>query len=392
MIRLWILCCLLILSRPMVALAKMPPSHPKSTLGPPAWLVKQAKSMKFKACAKPLPQGMVCVPGGIYVRGSFRNAQHWWWRMRAESPRHYVILNTFYIDKFEVTQAQYRACLKAGFCKPSALNCKRRGWKRFCGPEQAFVSSTWWMARDYCKWAGKRLLSEAEWEAAARGPQGTTYPWGNQPPSCRVANYRMYPPNKSFPRPQSVMKFCPPPRYKNKKYVRIRRDEIWRVGLTVPNRLGIFDMAGNGYEWVNDFYDPDAYAGCSRKKSPECKRVNPRGPCQGKGKRCVLRKSKIWKWVRRRVRVWKTYRSGKRRRVWRRRWVRKQITLRRARQITYKWRILKGGSWWWYADRLRSAYRRGNRPSTGIHRLSIRCGSSSPKIKLPNTYVRFPQR
>lgn len=373
--------------------AQSPTSHAQD--GPPAWLVALAKKRTFKPCAKKLPKNMVCIPGGMYVRGSQRNAQHGWWRMRAESPRHYVILDTFYIDKYEVTHARYRACVKAGYCKPSVLNCARRRWKRFCAADAAFVSATWWMARDYCKWAGKRLLSEAEWEAAARGPKGTTYPWGNSPPTCAKANYRIAPVNKGYPRPQRVMKFCPSPAQKGKPYVRkedgvsfvrIGHDTMWKVGSTPPNPFGVYDMAGNGYEWVQDYYDPHAYAGCDGSDRKACDHINPRGPCDGKGNRCVVRRRTVWTWRRKRIRTWKTTKKGRRRRGTRRVWVRRKLRRKRPKRMVYKDRILKGGSWWWYPDRLRSAYRRGNRPTTGIHRLSIRCGSTSPNIQPLGTH------
>lgn len=380
-VRIALLCLLMVGLPSTVSWAAPQPAGDSS--GPPAWIVRLAKKRTFKPCVKPAPKGMVCIPGGIYVRGSNRNTQHWWWKMRAESPRHYVILDTFYIDKYEVTHKQYRACLKAGYCKPSVLNCKRRRWARFCRPNQAFVSSTFWMARDYCRWAGKRLLFEAEWEAAARGPKGTTYPWGNQEPACKYANYRLYPEDKSYPRPQSIMKFCPSPSKQKKgvKFVRIRRDEMWNVGSTPPNPFGIYDMAGNGYEWVQDYYDPHAYAGCDKPNSPTCQVVNPRGPCKGKGNVCRTKRRVVYNWTRRRVKVWKTYRSGKRRRVRRLRWFRKKIRMRRSRTVKFRNRILKGGSWWWPKDRLRSAFRRGNYTNTGIHRLSIRCGSSTTNIR-----------
>lgn len=343
----------------------------------PDWVVDLAKQRKFRPCVSPLPQGMVCIPGGIYVRGSNRNSQHYGIKMRAESPRHYVILDTFYVDRYEVTHAQYRACLRAGACKPSVLNCDLPRWKRFCGANKAFVSATWWMARDYCRWAGKRLLTEAEWEAAARGPHGTMYPWGNSPPDCKKANYRLFPDNQGYPRPQSVMKFCPPPQYAGQEFVRIRKDEIWKVGSTTPNPFGIYDMAGNGYEWVQDFYDPDAYAGCDRPNS-SCERINPKGPCAGKGDQCKQMERFFWRWKRIRVRSYSLERRRQTRRSYQWQWIRERVALRRPRSVVYRHRILKGGSWWWFADHLRSAFRRGNQPSTGIHRLSIRCGRSAP--------------
>jgi formylglycine-generating enzyme required for sulfatase activity len=78
--------------------------------GAPAFLINLAKKRTFAPCKTPPPK-MLCIPGGIYVRGSQRNAQHANWKMRAESPRHYVILDTYYIDKYEVTHADFQKCL-----------------------------------------------------------------------------------------------------------------------------------------------------------------------------------------------------------------------------------------------------------------------------------------
>jgi formylglycine-generating enzyme required for sulfatase activity len=355
--------------------------------GAPAFLINLAKKRTFAPCKTPPPK-MLCIPGGIYVRGSQRNAQHANWKMRAESPRHYVILDTYYIDKYEVTHADFQKCLKAGRCKPSAFRLHPKHWRypRFGTPTRPFVSATFYHARDYCRFAGKRLLTEAEWEAAARGPKGYTYPWGNSPPSCKKANYRVQPPRYSYP-PKKTMRWCPHPTSKSKKLRRARQDQTWEVGMT-PAYRGIYDMAGNGYEWVNDVYDPHAYAGCDKPNSPDCAWVNPKGPCGNKLK-CKVKRTHTWIW--KRVRVSKKSRK----RIWKR----FKIKYRRARTRSYSLHILKGGSWWWYADRMRGAHRRVSRPYTGMHRLSIRCATStttlnplSPKPATPKKRRRRRRR
>ena len=355
----------------------------------------EANKRTFKPCSKDAPKDMVCIPGGQYIRGSNRNAQHKKWQMRAESPRHAVTLNTFYVDKYEVTNEQYIQCMKAGHCKPPAYWAIIGGsfWKRFRSPKRPFVRATWFLAHQYCKWAGKRLLTEAEWEAAARGPKGDTYPWGNQPPDCTKANYRAFPPHTSYPAYRK-MRFCPNPKANTKKLFLHGQDQTWPVGISPPFR-GIYDMAGNGYEWVQDFYDPHAYAGCDDPNDKNCPRVNPKGPCDGKPSKLCFEKKKVrWFWKKTRKRI--TLRKGKKRTVrYQTTYTRVRKVYKRPRRVRYKKRILKGGSWWWYADKMRAAYRRADGPYTGTHRLSIRCGSSTPIIKrLPPTgkSYKIPQR
>lgn len=347
---------------------------------PPLWIQNMANQRKFEPC-RSAPERMVCIPGGIYVRGSEQYAQDNKEYRRAESPRNYVILDTYYVDQYEVTNAQYRACMDAGYCRKPAIWVSKGSafWKRFRTPDRPFVRATWFMSRDYCRWMGKRLLSEAEWEAAARGPSGDTYPWGNDPPDCTKANYRAHPPHTSYPRPSSIMRFCPPPDSPSREMLRASQDQTWNVGITPPFR-GIYDMAGNGYEWVNDAYDPHAYAGCNQPNSPHCNYINPHGPCKWDQDRCSVLRSVVWEW--RRVCVEPPKHPKKR---WQKctqwQWKRISVHLPKPRRFYYSKHILKGGSWWWYSDHLRGASRRPENPNSGTHRLSIRCGSSKPEIK-----------
>ena len=329
----------------------------------------------FTPCEKTSPE-MLCIPGGIYIQGSEEHRHHPKADLRGESPRHKVVLQTFYIDKKEITTEEYTACVNAGHCQPPLAWFSRKGslWARFRPPLRPFVSATWDMAQEYCAYRGKRLLTEAEWEAAARGKDGDTYPWGNAPPRCEWANYRVEPPHTSYPN-RNKMRFCPPPQSKDRALLRFNQDQTWDVGST-PAFRGLYDMAGNGYEWVQDFYDPHAYA-CPESPNQPCTRINPKGPCDGKGSTCIIRTKTTWAWKRT---VETTEKDGKPQRT--ERWKRILVQHKQPQRLVYRKRVLKGGSWWWYAEHLRAPHRRGDGPYTGTHRLSIRCGSSIP---LPQT-------
>jgi len=97
-----------------------------------------------------------------------------------ESPQHTVALGHFWIDRTEVTNAQYQQCVAAGVCQSPAV-CDRGEPPLQATPEanHPVVCVTWHEAQAYCEWAGARLPTEAEWEYAARGPGGNVYPWGN---------------------------------------------------------------------------------------------------------------------------------------------------------------------------------------------------------------------
>jgi len=199
-----------------------------------------------------------------------------------ERPVHTVYLDAFYIDVHEVTNAQYKKFMDAtGRSAPAYWNDKN-----YNAPDQPVVGVTWFDAETYAKWAGKRLPTEAEWEKAARGGlAGKRYPWGdtvtNDDANCTGVGGK------------DKWTYSAP------------------VGSFAPNGYGLYDMAGNAYEWCADWVDSGYYA-----KSPKS---NPKGPDSG----------------------------------------------------TY--RVLRGGAWYGTYDRLRVADREGGEPALTNEHIGFRC-------------------
>jgi formylglycine-generating enzyme required for sulfatase activity len=174
---------------------------------------------------------MVSVPAGEFTMGSSEG-------IVAEGPAHTIHLDAFYIDKYEISNSQYRKCVEAGIC---TLLQKRTYYDDPDYAHHPVVNVTWPWANVYCEWARKRLPTEAEWEKAARGTDGRRYPWGYEI-DCDHAQYKEC-------GGQTVL-----------------------VG-SLPNGAspyGALDMAGNVWEWVIDEWQEDYY-----QISPS---NNPQGP------------------------------------------------------------------------------------------------------------------
>jgi len=213
---------------------------------------------------------MVYVPAGTFWMGSTDKdidailaecsiCQREWYTN--EQPQHEIRLDAFWIDRAEVTNAQYRNCVDEGACSPPS---SPSSWTRdsYHGASELdnypVLYVDWAQANAYCTWAGVRLPTEAEWEKAAKGTDRRIYPWGSVFDG-------------------SLANFCDA----NCEFD--WKNEDWDDGHadTAPvgnypggaSPYGVLDMAGNAWEWVADWYGGDYYV-----NSPE---RNPQGPNSG---------------------------------------------------------------------------------------------------------------
>jgi len=115
------------------------------------------------------PDGMVLIPAGEFFMGTEDG-------LPDARPMHRPQLSSFWIDQYEVTNAEYRRCLQAGICLPPK---DRQAFDDSLRGQHPVTNVTWAQARAFCQWRGRRLPTEAEWEKAARGTDGRRYPWGN---------------------------------------------------------------------------------------------------------------------------------------------------------------------------------------------------------------------
>jgi len=174
-----------------------------------------------------------------------------------EFPSHNVMLDAYWMDQLEVTNAMYQLCIEAGICTlPQNLGTARKAdyFDTVEYKDYPVVYVTWAQANAYCQWAERRLPTEAEWERAARGDDFRTFPWGEDKPDERFANFNMLVTDMS-------------------------RVGSYPLGASP---FGVLDMAGNVAEWTNDIYSPTFYSSAAAM-------FNPAGPVSSSSLRRVVR-------------------------------------------------------------------------------------------------------
>lgn len=249
------------------------------------------------------PPAMSCIAGGFFVRGSDEGPNN-------ARPEAKIWLQTYFMDQFEVTYAQYKAC-------QSAKQCPRSGprYSDFNHPKMPIQGVSWHDAVAYCSAQGKGLPTEAQWEKAARGPDGELYPWGDEPVTCERAILR-----------DASGRSCGLKKAISKPEV----GRPWDVGSRPVGRYGLYDMVGNSWEWVADWYSR-GYEKCGE----DCLGMDPRGPCGG-AEKCA----------------------------------------------GHGMKIVRGGSWYWEDAKATGVYRRSHFPSNEpFHHFGFRCAATTPQVE-----------
>ncbi len=172
---------------------------------------------------------MVYVPAGNFIMGSPDGVGNY-----NEHPQHTVYLDAYWIDKTEVTNNMYKKCVDAGSCThPASYSSNTRDsyYENSSYDNYPVTNVTWDQANAFCYWAGKHLPTEAQWEKAARGTDGSSFPWGNDPINESLANYGNL------------------------------VGDTMEVGSypSGASPYGALDMAGNVWEWVADYYIENEY-------------------------------------------------------------------------------------------------------------------------------------
>jgi len=218
-----------------------PPAHPRAG---DVWV------------CSPDGEAMVYVPSGEFRMGSPPGEGD-----EDEHPQRSVHLNGFWMDKAEVTNAEYARFLTATGHPAPSFFYQHWNHSRYTHPHQPVVGVSWDDAAAYAEWAGKRLPTESEWEKAARGPDGRRYPWGSEWDIQTTRRCNFSDCNDPVARSSSTI------------------DDGYGYPAPVgsyprgASPYGCLDMAGNVWEWCADWYDAAYYT--------YGETYNPKGPPTG---------------------------------------------------------------------------------------------------------------
>ena len=210
-------------------------------------------------------ENMILIPEGSFTMGFAIENENNWGDMD-EEPVHKVNLSAYWIDKYEVTSSSFSKFLNKKkqeahqfieITPAVTVKLEEGVYKPRKSLENLPVNRISWFGADaYCRWKGKRLPTEAEWEKAARGVDERIFPWGNEFPDNSRATYRR--------------------KFKEKGFQVMEPVDGMINGISP---YGVHHMAGNVWEWVSDWFDAAAYQ--------DDKRIDPKGPESGISK--VLR-------------------------------------------------------------------------------------------------------
>ena len=219
----------------------LPTSLPVQTEAPTVTFVPPTPTLGIGSRMNSDKDGMVMVyvPAGNFLMGLADSDS---FAQPDEKPQHTVYLDAFWIDQTDVTNAMYAKCVNVGSCnQPTELNSSTRSsyYSNSQFDNYPVIYVNWDMADKYCKWAGRQLPTEAQWEKAARGTDGRIYPWGNNAPDNTLLNY-----NSNVGDTTAVGNYP-----------------------KGASPYGALDMAGNVSQWVADWYG-DAYYAISPSSNP----------------------------------------------------------------------------------------------------------------------------
>ena len=211
-------------------------------------LMKKSQEQELENLSKngfPIPKGMVLIPQGEFTMGGI----HYVYKGKSENTwKQSISLNSFWIDRYEVTNDQFKNCVSNGTCKPPE---KTEEFLNNDFAKHPVVYVNWHQAQEFCMWAGKRLPTAAEWEKGARGEDLRNYPWGNAWDRSK-ANFRGMEDGYEGSAPVGSFESGKSP-------------------------YGVYDLSGNVWEWVADWEHDWAYLKTRPTK-------NPKGPSTGKVK------------------------------------------------------------------------------------------------------------